>query len=504
MPAPIASACVVLFVAACLAGPQGSLPPPSGGVPTAPDSGLSLADATLTFGAGPTPDASVTYQPDVVLVGGGPSVIRWASADSLTWAIDASAPHARDLVPGSVMFLTSVAMGRVADIQDDGDSRIVTLAPIQLTDLVRDADLQVDQDVSFDSVVYHQLAADFPATDNLDAEQTPGPDAAAPGHVTVELPTLRLAAAHPGDALGPDELGLGLGKDKLTTPSTACTKVTLGKWGVEYCAQPRGGLSIGIEAAATEQLKLGLNLKLFASKLHLHAGTTIKDGQVTQSGGLLDGLTGFGVGLSGGVSNGASDNVKLTAELPVEIESPSVVVGGIPFKLLIEGKFLIDTAFSGKNSTMSADGEYTLTGPMGIVDGKPVIPALTVKKSLVDSLRGITLGPSGVVFTAKTKFLAGVGVYGFAVGPQLTWTISLGLGRGSVIGAPLAECNGAQLGMWVGAGAGVNINGSKLSWIFGKGSFFQKYVKLETSIDIVQYEIFNRKVVSPDVPICTG
>ena len=43
------------------------------------------------------------------------------------------------------MLMTSVAAGRVAAIDDDGDNRVVTLAPIDITDVLRNGSIDVNQ-----------------------------------------------------------------------------------------------------------------------------------------------------------------------------------------------------------------------------------------------------------------------------------------------------------------------------------------------------------------------
>jgi hypothetical protein len=441
----------------------------------------------------------------VVLVEGGPSIVRWASADGLTWAIDRNAPGASDLRVGSVMFATSAALGRVAAIEDQGDDRIVTIDPVDLTELVRDADLRIDQDVDLSAAAYHQLPADAPAI-LTDADTPPalapspsaGADVVGPdGTIAVTLPPVRLAAFHTGFQAA------GSATDRLTVPGRVCPELGVGDWAVETCIQGRG-VTLTIDRKATDHLKFGAVLKLTTSNLHVRAGELIKDGQVVDSGGLLQGLDGFELSFHGGVENGAQDNAKVKIEVPLEIETGSIVVDGIPFKMLIEAKLTIETAFSGRNSTLSGKGTYRFDGPLGIADGKPVTPGLAVVNSILDSLSGVTVGASGVVVAAKWKFQGGVGIYGFTAGPYVTVTISAGIGQGSVIGAALAECKGATLGVWVGAGGGYNLNASKLQWLLGKDSVISKYLTTKLDIDLVQYQVVDRKAVSPDVPLCRG
>jgi hypothetical protein len=122
----------------------------------------------------------------------------------------------------------------------------------------------------------------------------------------------------------------------------------------------------------------------------------------------------------------------------------------------------------------------------------------------MDSLSGITLGVSGVVFTVRAKFQGGIGVYGFIVGPYVTFTFSFGIGQGSVIGAALAECRGVTLGLWTGVGAGFSLNPKKMAWLINKDSVLGKYLNIKLEEDILQFQIFNRKSVQPDVPLCRG
>ncbi len=507
---PISALLAIALLAGLVAGCAASPSPagsPAGSATSRPSSpaateSLSLEDAVLAYGQGPTRDPSITYQPDVVFVEGGPSSIRWASADGLTWAIDRNAPGAADLRTGSVMFATTVALGRVTAMEDQGDDRIVHLAPVDLTDLVRDGTIEFDQDLDLADATYRQLPDDMPAV-LTDADSPPSPSPGADlaptdGTGVVTMPPIRLAAARTGlPAIEPAAVG------KLTVPSKVCPKLGISDWSVEYCIQGPG-LSLAIDRKLGGHLKVGVGLKLLTSKLRFHAGTVIKGGQMIDSGGLLDGLDGFELDLAGGVEDGAQDNVKIKIEVPVEIETGSIVVGGIPLKMYIEAKFTIETAFSGKNSTLSGTGEYHLSGPIGIQGGKPVVPQLTVVRSLLDSLKGITVGPSGVVIAVKWKFQGGVGLYGFVAGPYLTVTFAMGIGRGSVIGAPLAVCHGATLGIWVGAGGGFNLNASKLGWLLGKDSLVAKYLKAKIDIDLLQFEVVNKKAVTPDVPLCRG
>src|SRR5262249_33430824 len=117
--------------------------------------------AILEYGYGPEPNARVTYQPDVIVVGGGPQAIRGVEA-GLRWILDANAPGARDLAPGKVMFVTSRALGRVIEVESRGSTLAVRVAPVGLTEVLRDAQIDFDRAIPFESLRFYRLDAIAP------------------------------------------------------------------------------------------------------------------------------------------------------------------------------------------------------------------------------------------------------------------------------------------------------------------------------------------------------
>ena len=98
-----------------------------------------MSEAEIKYGIAPVPSDAVTYQPDVVIVGGGPDVIRSQSDNGFIWTIDASAPHADELKEGDVFFLTNRAVGRILALQRKGDALVVAVGPVDLTEIVSEA-----------------------------------------------------------------------------------------------------------------------------------------------------------------------------------------------------------------------------------------------------------------------------------------------------------------------------------------------------------------------------
>jgi hypothetical protein len=473
----IGLAMMAILVAGCGAA-SSSAPGTSAGSPpaNAPTSALSASDAVTTYGYGPSPSPSVTFQPDVVVVGGGPASIRWASDDGHTWAIDPSAPGASKLKVGSVMMLTSRAVGRVVDLQDEGGNRVVTVGPVQLTEIFADANFNLDEPVDLGSMAYQaypETPSDVTTPSSAASADPEGPlndsgASASPGAIT--MPTVRFASyrrawSSPSGALADTTV------KQLPPAGKACQEITLaGKWLVKPCVDS-SGITLGVDYRVGESLKLGGSMTFRTQDPHALAKVEIQAGNLASPTVLLDGIKGIDLNIGVGTANGAKDDGKFKFEIPIEVElpiPPGPETLGIPLNVVLEFKVLMEVAMSGNNSTLQAGASYNLDGEMGVRDGQVVSPTLTVNKSILDSISGITLGPSGVVFAAKFKLHVGVGMSGFIAGPYATTTFSVGVSKGSVLGSPIANCMGASIALWVGGGVGVTVDFSKYTTFLTK------------------------------------
>lgn len=507
----VAGACGSATPSGSSAGPSGS----SAAASPAPavTSAMSQGDALLTYGYGPSASPAVTFQPDVVVVGGGASSIRWASADGHTWAIDPAAPGASKLQVGSVMLLTSRAVGRVIGLQDQDGSRVVTVGPVQLTELFYDANFNLSQPVDLGSMAYQALpetpgdlttpsssASADPAGNLSDNGASPSPGA-------LVMPAVRFASYRSGWTT--PEIPAGphapATVKQLPPASEACQEVTIGgKWSLKPCTS---GSQISVDVSyepgagnGGSGLKFSGSVILKADAPQLKANVDIQKGKLANPTVVLDGIKGIDVNLGAGTANGAKDDGKFKLEIPIEVEEPippSPATLGIPMNVVLEFKVLVEVAMSGNNSTLTAGASYNLDGEIGVRDGQVVSPNLTVNKSILDSISGITLGPSGVVFAAKFKLHVGVGMEGFIAGPYATTTFSVGVTKGSVLGSPIANCMGASIGLWVGAGAGVTFDLGEFADLVPKLTKFQTEVERNWNVYTVSKTV-------PDSPICQG
>ncbi len=465
---------------------------------TVPAGPLNAAGKTYGYGANAT---GADYQPDVVVVGGGASSIRSASANSLVWTIAKSAPGADKLKVGSVMLLTSVAAGRVNAIHDDGDSRIVTLAPINLTDVIKNGSIDVDQPVPASAVSY-QVIPDLPwAQSTPKANDLPSVNISPSGYrgtraFIAEPAALALQGPARQEPNVPDA---GPAGGTLPLASDSSVEVKVGEWTLSPSVEANK-LSLGVERDGA--LKVGINVAFDTDNLRFHGIDSIKNGQTTHSGFEITGITGLTVSLQAGAAGGSADNEKIKIEIPVEANieiPPSPATAGLPMNFKVSFKFSVETAITGNNSTLVATGIWGLAGPIGFDGDKLMTPTFTVKQSILDSITGITLGPSGIVFALEMKFMLGVGVASLSAGPFTGVIIDLGVTNGSSLGANLARCKGATLDLKGSAGVGLELSAEAIPILKDLLPGAKYEYSLETSTNLL-----HRSQVVPDVPLCSG
>lgn len=483
------------LVLACVVGPlNGCTSARGGGSATGGGGqGSGSAKAVASYGYGPSHDASIAYQPDVVLIGGGPDAIRAVSGNGLTWTIDGSAAGARDLAVGKVMFASSHAVGRVVALRTVGSNVVATLAPVNLTDLLRHGSLNINQSIDPAALQVHRYP-DLPGGALSTPSAVPGQSAtpsAYRGGATIyltrggstrpETVTVPALYASPGGLTAQDKGELKIG-NWLFRPALDSSKIGLG---VVY---------------NQNAVRLGITLQLTHGDLHLRTSGDIGS-QVPGSGIVVTGITGLHVAFAAGLGGTTSDNVKIRVEIPETFEAqlpPSPQTAGLPMVVQVSFKLIVETALAGRNSTVTASGDYGFSGDLAVDPSGPRIPSLSVKHSLIDSIAGITLAPSGVVASFETKFGVGLGLPGITAGPYAAVVDSVGITNGSVLGSPLARCHGASLDIRAGGGLRAAVTPAVSDIL---KALLPKDTKLEYGLEVL-YPIIHRQQTVPDVPLC--
>ena len=129
----------------------------------------------------------------------------------------------------------------------------------------------------------------------------------------------------------------------------------------------------------------------------------------------------------------------------------------------------IRTRFSAGHTTIRASGEYSLGGTMGFgyADGRFGARwpgGLQVKRNLVDSVDGTSVGANALLIDYDVKFFVGLGAVVFSAGLYAGLTTTMGITRGSSIGfgglqglANREGCNRADLTINARYGIGYTI-----------------------------------------------
>ena len=442
-----------------------------GGRPDPPSAVAGPAD--LRYGEAPVPHPDVTYQPDVVVIGGGGRAIRSVTPDGLIWRLDPNARGAADLATGKVMFVTSRAVGRVLDLRRDGDDLAVTIGPVDITEVIRDGTFASKEPISLaDPVLYHAGEPFWTDVDDKPREpaQLPGRFVSAAFHRPKHIPVN-------GFDMTPICCAQGVGSS---------------------FSYNRGGI----------KLFGSVKLVMYSPTASFYLG--IRGGTVTEAEFRINGGAGLHVEFEGGSELGPEHNIDKKILIPVDFSVPIGSILGVPFSATVNQFLRIQTAFGSKNGNIKGAGKYSFTGTLGFgyvngAFGASVPTNFAVETSLTNSLNGVSVGVNGVVITYQARFYIGIGAFGFTAGIYLGLTAGIGMSLGSPIGSPLALCRGAALRMDANYGVGYTIPVVVAEVInFFLRVFRTRPIQSTGGIGSSAPLIAPRTEVVPNVPLCRG
>jgi hypothetical protein len=118
----------------------------------------------------------------------------------------------------------------------------------------------------------------------------------------------------------------------------------------------------------------------------------------------------------------------------------------------------------------------------------------------MDSISGISIGPSGLAFAVEMKIQFGIGIPAAFAGPYAKLVVDLGVTNGSALGGPLARCVSASLNAKVGGGFGLAVSSTAVEEL-------QKLLptKLKFKLESEKlWPIHRVSQVLPNVPLCIG
>ncbi len=427
-----------------------------------------LTAAQRKYGIAPIPDSSVTYQPDVILVGGGPEAIRSQDPNGFVWTIDANAPRAAEVVPGKVFFMTSRAVGRVIDVRRDGGNLVIIAGPVTLTDIVSEAHIQIkEMPIDFDEAIPY-TSNGLPGQQVLVQTSAPYVPAQAPGpgglmHATYvsesgwrAYPVDGPATGIPGIPSVPNVPGVPPVPDVPDVSSALLEKhfrllPDVSTAGVGLKVSADGG---GLKVSASTVIKL--------EKPTLNVTLIIEHAAIKEATIELKGAAGLAWTFGAGTDVGLKGNVNAILTPDTDFSIPLGGLGPVPLAVTVRQRFLIKTGLGVRNSTLTASGQYTWSGSfkMGYSGGKwgAAGPAgLTATQSMSRTTGGLSMGAEGLDLANQMRLIVGVGAFGFTAGPFVSFTSAVAAFRGSDIG--LIACKGATLNIKLSGGVGYFIPG---------------------------------------------
>ncbi|MFI7078929.1 hypothetical protein ACIBO1_16680 [Micromonospora sp. NPDC049903] len=398
------------------------------------------SESALRYGMAPVPHPDLTYQPDVVLVGGGGRAVRSVTADGLTWRIDAAAPRADDLAPGKVMFVTGRGVGRVLDLRREGGDLLVTIGPVTVTDVIRDGTL-ARQDIALDDPVAYQAGEPIWTLDEEEADAA----LATPSGRAGRHGPLRVAPTPPRPAQPAPVRGGGEVRSVVANFSTGVSLRSGAEVSFHY---DRDGTKLSGRAALTfDQPKASFHLD-------------VRGGSVTRAELSITGGFGIRYAFEAGIRGGP--NIKAVLPIPVEFAIPMGTVIGVPLALTISQTVKVTTAFGAKAGTLKGNGEFSLAGSLGYgygygTFGPQVSKSFQRKESLINSLRGVPVGVTGLLTEHRVRFDLGFSAFVLKAGLFFEVSTAYGTTMGSALGAPLAVCRGVGIGIRASYGVGYTI-----------------------------------------------
>jgi hypothetical protein len=221
----------------------------------------------------------------------------------------------------------------------------------------------------------------------------------------------------------------------------------------------------------------------------------------------LHGGAGFDASFKAGSQHGLSANIDANIAFPVDLTVP---IGGVaaPIAITFSQRLLVKSAFSSKSSTLSANGDFGFEGTfkMGIENGQQTLggpSSVHVRKSLLNSTKGIALGPQGLIIGHAMRVMVGIGAFGFATGLYVDFITSFSVTRGSDLG--IIMCRAGSLDMNVAGGVGSSLPKPIVSGI----NLFLRALNLQQinqvgGIEFARTSLISIKDTQPKAKVCTG
>jgi hypothetical protein len=442
------------------------------GVPLDPH---TLTPTQLQYGIAPKRDPHVTYADDVILMEEGDKAIKMAASDGMTWVFDASAPHVAELQEGKIVFATGRAVGRIGQLQRNGDTVTVRLAPVQITEVIKEGHFIASGPLHPQDLIVYS-APDFPSVVDLTAPASkPTLDWDDSGGVPRLLRTAWVALAAPQGA------GAGGAGGPVPAPPAAIGKaptLNLDNDGLQIFPLAGSDTSVGVEFLYNKNgthLKSDGRLRLGGASVDFEL--LIRHGSIETFGMRVTGMASMELEFESYTDQDRFINASFVADPNVDMTIP-MPVGGVPLSLTVSTKFIFKTGFSAKTSTLTGHAKYSATGSLFI--GKEngsvgVFPKVTTDADgdLGRNVDGVSVGINSLNLTFNIQPMVGIGAFGFTTGVYVDIFFGGDVVKQSSIA--LTACKEGFMRASTDAGVGYKLPGPLVAFINTLLSRFTRY-----------------------------
>ncbi|WP_375503631.1 hypothetical protein [uncultured Jatrophihabitans sp.] len=369
----------------------------------------------------------VTYQSDVVVLGGGASSIQSADGSGYVWTVDDSAPGAGKLRVGSVMMATTLATGRVLAIKNvAGGGRQVVLGPVALTDVIKDGKFTTTTPIAVDNPLAYTFPSDPTARQIPDTDAQAGPHSVREHSLTgageKKPPTPHLSQIPHDVPSGLPSEGGAAGSVGVTLPQPTSQPTPINEGDVKLTPSCCSPIHVLVDYQGNNGRMHG-DLGLDVGHPQIQASVTIGGSHLLDASVKLYDAAAVFFDFNAATRNVDGNKPRTIFRLPVEFTIPVT-----PFSVSVSFNLSMAIQLAGQ-ATLASDAKYALDGPIGVsfVDGslKTFTPTVKTVTSLSKSAfsAGVSVNAISLAFNASLSI--GFGVPGLHVGPYVGITASL-------------------------------------------------------------------------------
>ena len=436
-----------------------------------------LTASQMQFGIAPQRTKDIEYADNVIVMEDGDKAIRSMATNGLSWTFDASSPHVSEFQEGKIVFATGLAVGRVADLKRQGDQVTVVLAPVQLTDVIKNGSFAMNQPLDVDNMISY-AAPDFPQPkDDATPQKSSSRDEEDDGHfvqaivisrvkhgrwtpasmvqtfadgrrITYQRRDAKWTGASVSLAnVSPLRLVSGFERIRMTTPTGepelpvpppastanfdpgdapagtrgAPTQLDVSDARVEGVASNSG---IGVQFYYDKKgIRLFTECLLETIGANIEFKMVIKNAHFETAGVKIGGHLGVKLMAEAGTTGDFQANFHKKVWIPIDFKIPLGLndANPSPFSVTFNSMLDVSTGFSAKTSVLKAEGHYTFGGGLwaGLDRGTwsvSVARDLKAEKDLGVTATGASVGINSLVVAAGVRAMVGIGAFGFSTG----------------------------------------------------------------------------------------